>query len=150
MEIQLRRSDPSDPDFAMLTDLLDLELWERNPDRQSDYVVHNALSADTRTVVACSEGQPVGSGAFRKLDTCTAEIKRMFVREESRGQGISKLVLAELENWAREVGCNRALIETGMPHFEAISLYKKTGYKVIENYGPYKNLPNSVCMEKWF
>jgi GNAT superfamily N-acetyltransferase len=57
-------------------------------------------------------------------------------------------VLAELEAWAGEEGCSRAILETGMPHFEAISLYKKSGYRIIENYGPYKNLPNSVCMEK--
>ena len=31
---------------------------------------------------------------------------------------------------------------------EAIALYKKCGYQSIENYGPYKDLENSVCMEK--
>lgn len=148
MEIQLRRSDPTDPDFEILIDLLDFELWERNPDRQAEYVAHNKLSPDTRTIVASFEGKPVASGAFRKPDNSTAEIKRMYVREEYRGRGISKKVLAELEAWAGEEGCSRAILETGMPHFEAISLYKKSGYRIIENYGPYKNLPNSVCMEK--
>lgn len=149
MEIEIRRTSPTNPGFLELIGLLDLELWERNPGRQSDYVAHNILSADTRTVVARLDNKPVASGAFRKLDSKTAEIKRMYVRDENRGQGISKIVLAELESWAKEEGCTRAILETGMPHFEAIWLYKKSGYRITENYGPYKNLPNSVCMEKF-
>ena len=30
----------------------------------------------------------------------------------------------------------------------AMALYKKIVYKVISNYGPYKDMPDSVCMKK--
>jgi hypothetical protein len=31
---------------------------------------------------------------------------------------------------------------------EAIALYKKSGYEVIENYGQYAGVENSICMKK--
>ena len=40
------------------------------------------------------------------------------------------------------------LLETGEPLTAAMALYRKTGYEVIPNYGPYKDLPDSVCMRK--
>jgi hypothetical protein len=41
-----------------------------------------------------------------------------------------------------------AVLETGIKQNEAMHLYRKSGYIVIENYGPYKNMPESVCMQK--
>jgi len=148
MEIVLKRTLPSDPAFTGLAALLDEELWERNPGRQTEYVSHNILAPETRCMVALYDGEPVAIGAFRNLGGNTAEIKRMYVRKENRGQGISRFVLSGLESWAKEEGCTKAILETGFTHPEAISLYKKSGYQIIENYGPYKNLPNSVCMAK--
>jgi len=29
-----------------------------------------------------------------------------------------------------------------------MGLYHSIGFKVIENYGQYKNMPESICMEK--
>ena len=40
------------------------------------------------------------------------------------------------------------VLETGIHQQEAIHLYRKSGYLVIENYGPYKNMPESICMQK--
>jgi len=31
---------------------------------------------------------------------------------------------------------------------EAIALYKKNGFKIIPNYGPYVHIANSICFEK--
>ena len=30
----------------------------------------------------------------------------------------------------------------------AMALYRKLGYEVIPNYGPYKDMQDSVCMKK--
>jgi putative acetyltransferase len=148
MNLKIHHVKPDDPGFTELIELLNQELWERNPGRQAEYVSHNILSPETRAILITDEDKPVASGAFRNLGDSTTEIKRMFVLPEYRGKGISKLVLSELESWAKEEGLTKAVLETGHPHFEAISLYKKWGYLEIENYGPYKNLPNSICMGK--
>ena len=148
MNLQITRVKPSDEGFKKIVEQLDLELWERNPGRQQEYVSHNILAPGTRAVLVTDGDQPVASGAFRNLSNGSAEIKRMFVIPSYRGKGISKLVLTELEKWAKEDGVTQALLETGRPHHEAIGLYTRSGYKIIENYGPYKDLPNSICMAK--
>ena len=72
----------------------------------------------------------------------------MFVRKNHRGRGLSKKILAELEQWAREQNYKYAVLETSM-HFEAAcNLYSSSGYEIISNYGPYADLPESVCMKK--
>jgi putative acetyltransferase len=148
MEVELKRTLPSDLAFVELIGLLDQELWDRIHGRQAVYVSHNILAADTRTLVAIVGGKPVACGAFRNLQGKTAEIKRMFVRKDYRGNGISKKILSGLELWAKEEGCLKAVLETGHDLPEAVSLYKKSGYRITENYGPYKKLPESVCMAK--
>ncbi|RYG04490.1 MAG: GNAT family N-acetyltransferase, partial [Chitinophagaceae bacterium] len=45
-------------------------------------------------------------------------------------------------------GSTKLVLETGMNQPEAISLYKKLGYKIIPNYGQYIGIKNSVCFEK--
>ncbi len=39
------------------------------------------------------------------------------------------------------------ILETGRKQVEAISLYKKLGFHVIENYGQYIGDDNSICMK---
>ncbi len=56
--------------------------------------------------------------------------------------------LAELEKWAAELGYNKCVLETGKKQPEAIALYKRSGYKIIPNYGQYIGIENSVCFEK--
>jgi GNAT superfamily N-acetyltransferase len=72
----------------------------------------------------------------------------MYVIDDFRRNGLSKIVLQALEEWRAELGYTMAILETGKGQPEAIGLYKKGCYEIIDNYGPYKNLENSVCMKK--
>ncbi len=72
----------------------------------------------------------------------------MFVRKEYRGKGLSKLILSDLEKTAGKQGFLYMILESGEILKEAMTLYRKTGYEVIANYGVYKNMPESVCMKK--
>ena len=91
---------------------------------------------------------PVGCGAFKKYEDGAAEIKRMFVLPEHRGRRVAAGVLKELEDWAAEMDFRECILETGYKQPEAIALYKRSGYEVIENYGQYIGVENSVCMRK--
>ena len=53
-----------------------------------------------------------------------------------------------LENIAREKGYNCLILESGAPLVAAMALYRKIGYKVIQNYGQYRDMPDSICMKK--
>ncbi|MCH5344604.1 MAG: GNAT family N-acetyltransferase, partial [Acetatifactor sp.] len=53
-----------------------------------------------------------------------------------------------LIEWAMELGYQRMILETGELLAESCALYKKLGFQVIPNYGPYVNMPESLCMAK--
>jgi len=144
------RTNSSDQNFRELCIQLDKELNSRYGKSQSKYDKHNIIEDNQKVIVGYIEGVPVASGCFKALDQATIEIKRMFVKADYRRKGISTSILASIENWAKELGFSIAILETGNKQPEAINLYKKQGYEIIENYGPYIGLENSICMEKKF
>jgi putative acetyltransferase len=147
--IRLRRTSSEDRDFSHLIELLDKDLWNRYPETQQNFTAFNVVKLDAKVIVAHDDGNPIGCGCFRETENRSViEIKRMYVKEEARGQGIAKAILIALEEWALEEGKERAILETGINQPEAISLYKKIGYEQIENFGPYLNCSESVCMGK--
>lgn len=89
-----------------------------------------------------------GCGALRVLDGNTGELKRMYVRPSFRRSGIARLLVAHLENTARQLGIGCMRLETGPEQVEALALYQSCGYAFIPPYGEYIGSPVSVCMEK--
>jgi putative acetyltransferase len=146
--IRLQRTASDNEDFRLLIGELDKELRSRYEEKQAIYDRYNIIENNPNVVIAYREEMPVGCGCFKKFDDRSVEIKRMFVRPEHRGQKIAASILKELENWAIELNIYGTVLETGIKQPEAIHLYRKSGYIVVENYGPYKGLPESVCMQK--
>ena len=146
--ITIVRTTSENTDFDSLVKLLDAYLWKMYPETQAQYDNFNVIFKNDTVVIAYSDAMPVGCGCFKQLDDTTVEIKRMFVKEEYRGKGISHLILQELEDWAKESGFQTALLETLDKQTEAIGLYNKRGYKRTQNYGPYIGLEKSICMRK--
>ena len=85
-------------------------------------------------VLARLDGNPVGCGSLKALDARTGEIKRMWVAPEARGLGLSRRLLAALEEQARDLGMARVRLDTNRALAEAQSLYRKAGYRAIERY----------------
>jgi len=75
------------------------------------------------------------------------ELKRMFVSEAARGQGLAGLLLDALEEHARDAGAVVIRLETGNRSDAAIALYEKRGYVHIPRFGEYADSASSVCME---
>jgi len=146
--LKIEKREWDHPDFRELVTLLDKEFRERYGAIQDEYDRHNTTGPSTVIVVAYEKDSAVGCGAFRKFDSKTVEIKRMFVKKEFRGNGISKIILKQLEELAAKEGYSTAVLETGIKQQEAIALYKKSGYQQTEKYGPYSDLEFSICMSK--
>jgi GNAT superfamily N-acetyltransferase len=142
------RTDSSNDDFQTLVTFLDAELQVRDGEEHPFYAQFNKLTNIKHVLLAYADNHAVGCGAFRSFTTETVEIKRMYVRPEYRGRGIASFVLTGLEAWARESGYSGCVLETGYNQPEAIALYKKSGYQVIPNYGPYDKIANSICFGK--
>jgi GNAT superfamily N-acetyltransferase len=144
----IKRTHGTDPDFISLISQLDHELWNELHEDQATYDPHNKVPDISTALVLYMDKEPVAIGCFREYDPETAEIKRMFVKKEQRGKGLSKKILDELEKWAKEKGFHYAILETSI-HFDvAKNLYQSSGYTIIPNYGVYEGLAESVCMKK--
>ncbi len=99
-------------------------------------------------VVIYVENIPAACGAFKKWDDSTAEIKRMYTHPDFRKRGLATVIVRELEIWAKELNYTSAILETSLEQIEAISVYEKSGYRRIPNYGQYIGVDKSVCYEK--
>jgi len=144
-------ADPRSPEAVELMSLLSAELA-----RLYDFVDDGSGYFQTEDVLVPASGFLIGNiahravacGAYRSYSADVAEIKRMFVIPEFRGRGFSKLVLADLETRARRDGYQYVRLETGYRQPQAISLYEKSGYYRIDNYGPWVGDVRSLCFEK--
>lgn len=146
--IRLIRTDFKNRDFVRLVSKLDADLGERDGEDHAFYHQFNGIDSLQHTVVAYLDDTAVGCGAIKAYDTDIMEVKRMYVPPLHRGKGIASKVLQELEKWTAELGNATCVLETGKRQPEAIALYKKNGYKIIPNYGPYMSVENSVCFKK--
>lgn len=146
--ITIKRTNSNDPDFTSLVTDLDKDLWNRYGTAQLEYQPYNIIENLQTVVIAYYENKPVGCCCYKKLDSITVEIKRMYVMPEQRGKGIGTLLMNELEKWATESGVEFMVLETGSGQPEAIHLYKKQGYSIIPNYGQYSGMKDSICMKK--
>jgi GNAT superfamily N-acetyltransferase len=146
--ITLKRTDNRDPDFLALVEKLDKDLWQRYGPEQGKYAPHNKLEYLDTAVIAYANDLPAGCGCIKEFDKHTTEVKRMFVEPAFRQKGIASAILKELESWAKELNYLFTILDTGNNQPEAIRLYKKSGYLVIENYGPFAAMPEIICMRK--
>jgi DNA-binding MarR family transcriptional regulator/GNAT superfamily N-acetyltransferase len=82
-------------------------------------------------LVATLHGEPVGCGALKLHGRRPAELKRMWVAAGSRGLGVGRRLLAELETQARGHGVRTVRLETNGSLTEAIALYRSSGYREV-------------------
>jgi len=145
---KLVRTNSDNIDFQKLVKELDKDLAIRDGEEHAFFAQYNKIDAIKFVVVAFENEVAVGCGAIKEYEPNTMEVKRMFVSPDQRGKGIASLVLIELEKWATELNYKKCILETGIRQPEAISLYKKNNYLLIDNYGQYINVTSSVCFEK--
>ncbi len=83
-------------------------------------------------LVAHLRDQPVGCGALKLHNDEPAEIKRMWISSSTRGLGLGRRLLRELEDHAADRGATAVRLETNEALVEAIALYRSTGYVEVD------------------
>ena len=146
--LKILRTNSEKKDFQKLNPILDAELKIRDGDDHDFYHQFNHIDSIKNVVVFYLNETAIACGAIKEFNPNTMEIKRMFTIESERNKGIASKILKELESWSQELGFTRCILETGFNQPEAIYLYKKNNYKIIENYGQYKGVSTSICFEK--
>lgn len=145
---QLIRTNSNNQGFMDLIVLLDAYLAIKDGKDHAFYAQYNKTDSIQEVVVIYYNKEAVACGAIKKMDADRVEVKRMFTKENQRGQGFASQVLNELEAWAKELGYKKAVLETGKRQVEAIPFYLKNGYQIIPNYGQYAGIEGSICFEK--
>jgi putative acetyltransferase len=108
-----------------------------------------ALMADNvRFFVARRAGRALGCMALVRTGPDKGELKRCFVTEEARGQGVGLALLNAAEAAARQEKMRIIQLETGNRNIAALRLYRGTGYHERGPFGDYPDDGVSVFLEK--
>ncbi len=158
MTIEITRTTGLDPRSRALREAMDAEtfgLYAADFSAMDPMVrerVNTALHTDqadlVEVVIASEDGVDLGHAALRHLAAGGYEVKKVFVQAEARGRGLSRILMAAIEEVAREKGESRIVLQTGPKQLEAIALYASTGYVHIPEFGPYAGLSDMVYMGK--
>ncbi|MDX6741104.1 GNAT family N-acetyltransferase [Actinocorallia sp. A-T 12471] len=142
-----------DPDAVRLRAAMAVEMEERYADRLAAFAGDlHVLDVDAAHVVHVAvaydgAGTAVGHAALRR-NGADLELKRMYIAPEARGTGVSKDLLAHVEDAARALGHRRVILQTGDRQPDAVRLYEREGYRHIPVFPPYAAITFSICMEK--
>ncbi|KIF67062.1 MarR family transcriptional regulator [Streptomyces sp. AcH 505] len=82
-------------------------------------------------LVARLHGEPVGCAGLKLPPGAPAEIKRMWVAPRTRGLGLGRRFLTELENRAAQEGCDVLRLDTNKALSAAIGLYHSSGFQEV-------------------
>jgi putative acetyltransferase len=125
---------------ALVSELNDYLLDLTPPEFSYHLTVEQMAEPGVTVWVARDHGIAIGCGALKRHDTRIAEVKRMFIRETHRGQGIGRRILGEILNAALDEGIEELVIETGDRHQAAWAIYEKAGFMRC---GPVLDYPDS-------
>lgn len=150
MSVTIAVEAPRSPDVEELLRLGDEFTFALYPAESCYLLDVSELERPGTTVLVArtTAGRAVGMVALVAAPDGTAELKRMFVHEDARGQGLASALLAAVETLAREVGVTTIRLETGPRQEAAIALYERRGYARIPNFGQYAGDPHSICYAK--
>jgi GNAT superfamily N-acetyltransferase len=87
-----------------------------------------------RLILAWAGDQTTGCVALRPVDATTAEMKRLFVQPDQRGQHLGRRLAERICREAREAGYQRICLETLPTMTSALQLYEALGFKPVEPY----------------
>jgi len=112
--------------------------------------VSKLTTPDVTVFGAQLNGDLVGVGALRILESDHAELKSMHTISKARGQGVGRALVEHISNFAIDKGLSRLSLETGTgENFKAArALYTSMGFEPCEAFGDYENTQDNLCMSK--
>ncbi|MBQ4271605.1 MAG: GNAT family N-acetyltransferase [Clostridiales bacterium] len=113
---------------------------------RTGFIPYNLSESISDVLIATIDGTAVGCAGLKKYSSEDVEIKRVWVEPGFRGNHIASRMMDLIEEKAREMGFKRAVLQTRPIMEDAVGLYEKRGYSLIENYPPYDQLEGAICM----
>jgi ribosomal protein S18 acetylase RimI-like enzyme len=136
--IEIKRVRGDDPAavaaVATMEGEVEAQLGPMTPDRTSTVAPEEMVPPAGSFVLLLDDGRVVAGGGVRRLSDGVAEIKRMWVAPELRGQGLGRRLLEGLEAAAVDLGYRRVRLDTAASMDAAMALYGRAGYRAIPDY----------------
>jgi GNAT superfamily N-acetyltransferase len=130
--VRLARVDDAEPVAELAA-----QLGYPTPPEQMRRRLAQVLQAEDHAVyVAELDGQVVGwihvcARPLVQVDRA-AEIEGLVVDEDLRGRGIGRLLVRQIERWARERGCGTVYVRSNAVRKGAHAFYARMGYEHIK------------------
>lgn len=99
-------------------------------------------SPDGVFVIVEDGGADVGCGGLRRLAQGQLEVKHLWLEPGTRGKGLGRALLAELERRARLLGATELVLDTNASLEAAAGLYRSSGFVDIPAYNDNPNATN--------
>jgi GNAT superfamily N-acetyltransferase/DNA-binding MarR family transcriptional regulator len=96
-------------------------------------------------LVAWSDDLPIGCVSLRPFASGGAELKRLWVDPDARGQGLGRRLMRAIESEARNLGYRELKLDSNTALPEAIALYRRDGWVDIPKYSDF---PSNVWLGK--
>jgi putative acetyltransferase len=110
------------------------------PEQRHGLALEAIFEPHIRFFLARRDGVAVGCGGVAMFEDF-AEVKRMYVRPQARGQGVADAILAKLVGVTRDAGLSVLRLETGISSFPALAFYRRSGFRDCAAFAPYASLP---------
>ena len=135
---------------ALVDELETLLAAEYTPEQRHGLALDALFQPHIRFFLATLHGQAVGCGGVALFDDF-AEVKRMYVRDAARRQGVAGAILTRLEDEARGAGLSWLRLETGDNQIAAMQLYARAGFRRCAAFGDYTLMaPQSIATSVFF
>jgi putative acetyltransferase len=142
IELALNATD----EVRLLVEELEAVLAAEYPPEQRHGLALDAIfQSHVRFFLARRQGAAVGCGGVA-LFPGFAEVKRMYVQDTARGQGVADAILARIEQEVRDAGLSLLRLETGTRQIAAMRLYARMGFRECAAFGDYVLMaPNAIA-----
>ncbi len=129
-----------------------LELFSEHDDYMLDflgddkwcYTRYNGNENIENIWVVYNDTLPIGCIAYRNKADGVGEVKRLYVRNEFRGKGISKTLLNIVECYAKGQGCSTLFLDTRITLEPAVSIYRSFGFNIVFQQGLYIQMKKDI------
>lgn len=129
----------------LIAELEEVLAAEYPPEQRHGLALDAIFQPHVRFFLALRDGAAVGCGGVA-LFSDFAEVKRMYVRDSARGQGVADAILARIELETREAGLSLLRLETGTRQIAAMRLYARMGFRECAAFGDYALMaPNAIA-----
>ena len=133
--------------FLQYIKSLDFELTFQDVGRELAEIAIE-YNAPTGVLLLAYDGdKAIACAGVRKIDSTTAELKRMFVDPAYRGHQLGQQLLQMALTASKQLGYSSIKLDTVPQMRSAIKLYESAGFHKIDPYR-FNPMPGAIFMEK--